>query len=120
VADQTDPPGGELEDRVERLETGQTTITGKLDEVLAKLGGLGGQAHDAAAAHEAAKLDRPSSVEEQVRAELARAEAERKAAADADADKSERQQIKDTVAKLTEVAPVPPQPRRERLMWGGR
>jgi hypothetical protein len=106
----------ELEDRVERLETGQNRILSKLDELL----GSGGKAHAAAEAHEEKHLDRPTTIEEQVRAELARKDAEAKTAADADAEKSERQTIKDQIAKLTESKPVAPQPRRQRVMWGER
>lgn len=105
-----------LEDRVERLETGQNRILSKLDELL----GTGSKAHAAAQEHEEKHLDRPSTIEEQVRAELARKDAEAKAAADADAEKSERQTIKEQIAKLTEAKPVAPQPRRQRVMWGER
>jgi hypothetical protein len=108
-----------LEDRVERLETGQGRVTSKLDEVLALLGS-GGRAHAAAQQHEEQHLDRPSTVEEQVRAELARKDAEAKAAADADAEKSERQTIREQIAKLTESKPAAPQPKRQRVMWGPR
>lgn len=120
MADQADPPEGQLEDRVERLESGQTTMSGKIDEILGLIRGGAGKAHDAAADHEENRLDRPTTVEEQVRAELARADAERQAAADKDAEKSEMEQLKANVAALRETPPVPPQPKRERFMWGSR
>lgn len=110
-----DEPDG-LEDRVERLESGQNKILSKLDELL----GTGSKAHETAEEHTERKLDRPSTIEEQVRAELARADAEKKKAADAESEKSERQTIKDQLAKLTESPPVQPQPRRQRVMWGPR
>jgi hypothetical protein len=113
---ETDPAAPDLEDRVESLETGQSKILSKLDEIL----GIGGRPHKAAEQHEEQHLDRPSSIEEQVRAELARADAERKAAADAEAEKSERQTIREQIAKLTEARPEQPQPRRQRVMWGKR
>jgi peptidoglycan hydrolase CwlO-like protein len=108
-----------IEDRVERLETGQGKLASKIDEVLSLLGS-GGKAHAAAEAHEEKHLDRPTTIEEQVRAELARKDAEAKTTADADAEKSERQTIKEQIAKLTESKPVAPQPRRQRVMWGER
>jgi hypothetical protein len=108
-----------LEDRVERLETGQGRLVSKIDEVLSLLG-TGSKAHAAAQHHEEQRLDRPTTIEEQVRAELARKDAEAKSAADADADKSERQTIRDQLAKLTEAKPVAPQPKRQRFMWGPR
>jgi hypothetical protein len=106
----------DIEDRVERLESGQGRILSKLDELL----GAGSKAHAAAEEHEEAHLDRPSTIEEQVRAELARKDAEAKAAADKDAEQSERQTIRDQIAKLTEAKPVVPQPKRQRVMWGPR
>jgi hypothetical protein len=110
-----DKPGA-LEDRVERLETGQSKILSKLDELL----GTGSKTHAAAQHHQEQRLDRPTTIEEQVRAELARKDAEAKAAADSDAEKSERQTIKDQLAKLTEAKPAVPQPKRQRVMWGPR
>ena len=66
------------------------------------------------------KLDRPSEVQEMVRMELERAEAEKRRQADAESEKSERQTIREQLAKLTEGKPVQPQPRRQRIMWGKR
>jgi hypothetical protein len=99
----------DTETRLDRLER-------KLDELLAGRT----PAHAKAEAHEEQHLDRPSTIEEQVRAELARAEQE-KAKADADEQaKSEQQTIREQLAKLTESKPVAPQPRRQRVMWGPR
>jgi hypothetical protein len=111
---ETDPATPDLEDRVESLETGQSKILSKLDEIL----GISGKPHKAAEQREEQHLDRPTTVQEQVRAELARADAERKAQADADAEKSEQQTMRETLAKLTEAKPAQPQPRRQRTMWG--
>jgi xanthine dehydrogenase iron-sulfur cluster and FAD-binding subunit A len=108
-----EPPEGDHGDRIDRLERGQTSILGKLDELI-------GGAHAKAEQHEAGHLGRPTSVEEQVRAELDRADAARKAQAEHDADKADRQSIRERLAALTETAPVAPQPRRQRFMWGGR
>jgi hypothetical protein len=111
VADDTDPPEGDLDDRVTRLETGQTQIIGRLDQLLA-----GG--HRKAEEHEENKLGRPTSIEEQVRAELERKDREASEAADKEGTKTALATVKDTLAKLTEVKPVQPQPRRQRVMWG--
>lgn len=108
---ETDAP--DLTDRVERLETGQSSIIAKLDELLAS-------GHAKAEQRTEAKLDRPSTIEEQVRMELERKDREAKAAADKDAEKTERETIAQRLAKLEEQPPRPPQPRRQRVMWGKR
>ena len=65
------------------------------------------------------RLDRPTTVEEQVKAELDKAkreEAERQAAEAKDADDK---QLRETVAKLAEKPPEPPVRRATRLLgWG--
>jgi len=99
----------DTETRIDRIER-------KLDELLAGRT----PAHDAAQARQEQHLDRPSSIEEQVRMELERAEKDKAAAADKDAEKTERQTIRETLAKLTEQKPQQPQPRRQRVMWGPR
>jgi hypothetical protein len=95
------------------LGTRMTRLEEKLDQLLA-----GG--HKKAEAREEQHLDRPSTVEEQVRAELQRAEQERAAAATAADEKTERETIKAQLAALAETPPAQPTPRRTRLMWGGR
>jgi hypothetical protein len=109
----SDQDAPDLEGRVEHLETGLSKITGKLDELL-----TGG--HRAAEQHEGDKLDRPTEVQEQVRAELERAKAEESAAAKAEGEKAEKQTMAQRLAKLEERPPVQPQPRRQRAMWGKR
>ena len=113
MAAETDPPETGLEDRVERLETGQSKILSKLDEII---GGVHGKAEQ----RTEAKLDRPSSIEEQVRMELERKDREAAERAAKDADKGERETLAQRMAKLEEQAPVPPQPRRQRVTWGPR
>jgi hypothetical protein len=96
-------------ERIDRIET-------KLDELLSKLG-----SSQQAEADERTRLDRPSTVEEQVRAELERAKQEEAAAASAESEKSQLQQMQEQLAKLLETPPdVPPPPRRTRITWGGR
>ncbi len=113
MAAEPDPPQGDLPDRVDRLEDGQSKILAKLDELI-------GGAHGKASEHTEDKLGRPSAIEDQVRAELERRDREAADKAAAAADKSEREAIKEAVAKLTEAPPRQPQPRRQRLMWGAR
>ncbi|HWM96729.1 MAG TPA: hypothetical protein VNO54_06695 [Streptosporangiaceae bacterium] len=109
MGDETDPPETDLTDRVERLETSQTQILGKLDQLIS-----GGQRK--AAEHEETKLGRPTAVADQVTMELERRDQE----AAEKASKEEFKTVKETVAKLTEVKPVQPQPRRQRFMWGSQ
>jgi hypothetical protein len=92
--------------RMDRLEE-------KLDQLLSGL-------HGKAEKREEAHLDRPTTVEEQVRAELKRAEEERAAADAAAAKEAETETIAQRLAKLEERPPVQPQPRRQRIMWGPR
>jgi hypothetical protein len=104
-----------LADRVEHLESGQDRILSRLDELL----GTGG-IHKKAAAAEERRLDRPATIEEQVRMELERKEREDGERKDRESEKSERQSMRETLAKLTEAKPEQPQPRRQRVMWGKR
>jgi hypothetical protein len=96
------------ETRLDRLER-------KLDDLLAVR-------HVTAEHDEATRLGRPTTVEEQVRAELQRADDERKAQAAADADAADRQSVKEELAavkaKLAEAPPSEPVARRTRAMWG--
>lgn len=112
-----DKDGGEP--TLEQISARQDSLESKLDKLLEMVGSRSPQ-HAAAEQHTERHLDRPSSVEEQVAAELARAKAEEKAAADKEAEKSERATLAERLAKLEEKAPAPPQPRRERAMWGRR
>jgi uncharacterized membrane protein YukC len=96
-------------ERIDRIEA-------KLDDLLSKLG-----SRQQAETDERTRLDRPSTVEEQVRAELERAKREEAAAATAESEKSQLQQMQEQLAKLHETPPdVPPPPRRTRVMWGAR
>lgn len=112
----TDEGESPLEQRVERLETGQQSILEKLDQLIGGKPATHQQAEQDMDKH----LGRPNSVAEQVRAELARAEQEAaKNRADEDA-KSQQETMAQRLAKLEEVKPDPPQPRRQVVMWGKR
>ena len=105
-----------LEDRVERLESGQ----GRIERMLEQLVSNSGPAHDKAQAHEERHLDRPSTVAEMVAAELKKARDDEAKAAKEQGELSEREQIKAQLAKLSEQPPAQPQPRRQKIMWGAR
>jgi hypothetical protein len=65
------------------------------------------------------RLDRPSTIEEQVRAELGRAQSEQAGREQAQADKDERESISQRVSKLEERPPAPPVRRSTKLLgWG--
>ena len=98
-----------LDDIAER----QSRLEAKLDQLL-------GGVHEKAEKHTEKRLDRPTEIQEMVRMELERKDREAKEAADKDSEKSERQTIREQLAKLTEAKPVAPQPRRQRIMWGKR
>lgn len=105
-----------IEQRLDRVETTQASQGEKLDELIGLVRKFTGGApvtHEAAQQQTEEHLDRPSSVAEQVRAELARADKEK-------AEATEKETIGQRLAKLEERKPEPPQPRRERAMWGPR
>ena len=115
----SDTDTGSVEERVDRLEAGQQTLSDKLDQLIGMVSRKP-PGHADERDGPTGSAGRPASIEEQVQAELARAERERQAAADAQAEKSDREQIKDQLAKLREAPPVQPQRRSERVMWGAR
>jgi lipoate-protein ligase A len=113
----------QTEQRLSHLETKQDQTDGKLDELIDMVRRFtGGRpvTHGQAERDTEDRLDRPSSVAEQVRAELAKARADADAEAAASADKSDRESMRERLARLEEKAPLPPQPRRQRVMWGNR
>lgn len=65
------------------------------------------------------RLDRGSSVAEQVRAELDKIKDEDAAAAAAQTEQNERRQVAERLARLEEQPPAPPRSRRTVLLgWG--
>lgn len=111
MADDQSPDAG-LGERVDRLETGQDMLSQKIDQIL---GIVSGRAPSGSGEEQPG--GRPD-IEHQVRAELARAEKEKADQQAAEDEKSEREQLRERLAALTETAPVPPQRRAERVMWG--
>ena len=99
-----------------------TRLENAVDRIEQAVAGLP-PTHAEAQAHEAAKLDRPSNVQEQARAAVEQALADRdKKAADAknaDAARAREQSLHDRLAALEEKPPAPPRLRRTRLLgWG--
>lgn len=108
TAEAAGPTNAELETRVSGVES-------KLDLILDKLGGAKDQAHAAAEAHTEERLDRPTSIAEQVRAQLAKERAE----AAADADKrgtADRLAAVEAKINMAEQVPEPPQRRIEKIL----
>jgi hypothetical protein len=118
---QNSDPESERIQSIDSLAERQNRVEGKLDQLLNMVTG-GGKlvSHGQAQQDTEDRLDRPSSVAEQVRAELAKAEQDRASRSAAEDEKAEREQMKADLAALREKPPAPPQPRRQRVMWGSR
>jgi hypothetical protein len=113
MADDDDVTEAETEpsddDRIDRVEHKVDALTALMEKIIPK-------AHQASTAKVEARLDRPTTVEEQVQAELARAENERK-------EQERRDDIDSRLAALEapppEQPPAPPVPWRQRILgWG--
>ena len=109
----TDPaPSGSTDDRLDAL-------TDRVDKLAQAVAGLVPGSHAQAEQRTADRLDRPSSVEEQVAAALQQAQAdqaeqERRARID-----GQLSDVQTRLAELHEQPPKPPVPRRRTLLgWG--
>lgn len=106
--DETTEAEAAPETRLDRLEATQheqgETLT-RIEQALAKI--VPGS-HAEAERRTEERLDRGSSLAEQVRAELDKAKQDEAAAAERDSEKSEREQIKEQLAALREKPPAPP------------
>jgi hypothetical protein len=109
----TDPaPSGSTDDRLDAL-------TDRVDKLAQAVAAMVPGSHAAAQQRTEDRLDRPSSVEDQVAAALQqadadRAEQERRARIDGDLT-----QVKTDLAQLREQPPRPPVPRRRTFLgWG--
>lgn len=117
-----------LDERFGSIEAEQAQQRGLLETISNAVQGLTGTgakltpaSHQQAQQRTEDRLDRPAAVQEQVRAELARAQAEQQAAADKNAQETEHQQMRDQLARLTERVPKPPVPWRTRILgWSDR
>jgi hypothetical protein len=110
------------DERIDRLEDRQEQqghILTRIEEAISRLGGGVEPTHATAQAQTERRLDRPSSIQAEVKAELERARRDQEAEAAAEAEKAERQQLRDDVAALREVPPAPPVRRATLLLgWG--
>lgn len=103
------PSTAELDAKVTGLES-------KVDLILDKLSGATGQAHDTAQQHTEDRLDRPTTIAEEIRGQLAaqRAADEKTAAEKGQADRLAA--VEATVTGLAEKAPEPITRRVEKIM----
>lgn len=105
-------------DRLDRLEATQEEQGTKLDAILDKLSSVlpaRGEAQDQTERH----LDRGSSIQEQVQAELAKAREEEARRAHEQEHQSEHQRLAEERARLREAPPLPPARRATKLLgWG--
>ena len=111
-AQDTGPSNAELAGRVDGLES-------KLDLVLEKLGGVRSDAHAAAQQHTEERLDRPSTIAEEIRAQL---DAQRAADADAASKQSSADRlaaVEERLSGMQEKTPETP-PRRVEKIFGWR
>jgi hypothetical protein len=106
---ETGPTTAELDSKVNALDS-------KVDMILDKLSGSRDQAHTAAQQHTEDRLDRPSTVAEEIRQQLA---AQRAADERAAAEKGAADRLAAVEAKVTGMAEQAPEPitrRVEKLM----
>lgn len=110
------PQGGPT---VAEVAKRQDNLEGKVDRILGLLEGGEHKAHDAAAAHERAKLDAPSDVAGEVRKQLDERDKAQQQTAAADqaaaADKEWRTGVDTALAELREKPPEAPVRRVERF-----
>lgn len=113
------PPEG---DRLDRLEATQEQQGQTLERIEAALARIVPGSHAEAEQRTEHRLDRGSSLAEQVKAELAKAKQQEQDTADKESERSEREQIKADLAKLREKPPAPPPNPLKALAtkgWGG-
>jgi len=105
-------PAGSVDQRLDRVESAVERLAGLVEKIVPG-------SHAEAQQRTETRLDRASSVQEEVRAELARAKQEQAAEAAAANEKSEREQMRADLAALREKPPAAPVARRTRLLgWG--
>jgi hypothetical protein len=109
TADTEAPSTAELSGRIDGLES-------KLDLLIDKLGGKKDDAHDAAQQHTEERLDRPSSIAEEIRAQLAAAKAAEAADAEKRGQADRLAAVEAAVTGMAEKVPEAPQRRVEKLM----
>lgn len=109
---EAEAPEGTEDERLDRLE-------GKVDALADAMNKLLPGSHADAEQRTESRLDRASSVEEQVQAVLAKRDKDAADKAAADADKADRESTRQRLARLEETPPAPPRQRRTTwLGWG--
>jgi uncharacterized protein YceH (UPF0502 family) len=106
-------PGGDLDARVGQLETGQASISDKVDRILGIIGGGG---NDSGGTSSEADQGKPANVAEEIRRQIEARDARDAAAAD---DQARTDRLGALETKLAELAEKPPEPmprRVEKLM----
>ena len=103
------PSNTELAGRIDGLES-------KLDVLIDKLSGKEGQAHAAAEQHTEDRLDRPSTIAEQIREQLAEAKAREAADAEKRGQAERLAAVEQRVTDMAEKTPEAPQRRIEKIL----
>jgi len=98
----------------------QNSLEAKVDKILDVLGSKKDDAHAAAEQHTEDRLDRPSTIAEQVRQQLEEEKAREAADAEKRGDKERLAAVEAKVTGMAEATPESPVRRVERFMWGGR
>lgn len=116
--DVTEASEGTDSERLDRLEHTQAEQGTKLDLILDKLAGAL-PTHAEAEKHEEHRLERGSSIADQVAAELAKARAEESRKQGEAEHQSEHARLAEERARLREAPPAPPRRRATALLgWG--
>jgi len=109
TAETAAPSNTELAGRIDGIET-------KLDTLIDKLSGKEGQAHAAAEQHTEDRLDRPSTIAEQIREQLAEAKAREAADAEKRGQAERLAAVEQRVTDMAEKTPEAPQRRIEKIL----
>jgi exonuclease VII large subunit len=109
AAEAAEPSTAELSGRIDGIES-------KLDLLINKLGGAKDQAHATAEQHTEERLDRPSSIAEEIRAQLARRDADAAKAASEQSHADRLAAVEATVTGMAEHTPEAPQRWIEKRM----
>lgn len=107
-----EPPDGSTSERLGRVEAAVERIENALSRVLPG-------SHAEAQERTEERLDRPSSIEEQVRAELEKRDRQAAEQAAAEKEKADKETVAQRLARLEETPPAPPRLKRTALLgWG--
>jgi hypothetical protein len=108
-----EPSNADLVSRVDGIES-------RLDTIMSMLGGAEHGARDAAQQQTESRLDRPSSVADEIRRQLDEQRAADNAAEAARTHSERLATVESRLEGMSEVTPEPPQRRVEKIMWGAR